>query len=180
MSIMFSQSTRLELVIVGAALLVLLLCRQPPKSGNAGVVRDMGMTRQQPVPLAADAGQKTEGKEVPSPVPALINPPSAPAQPPLPRPASIAATSDNASPDSTAVPPGMKRMAVVDATQCKSLNYKDVLFGEVTVRRVWDGQKYSWHTVCEVKEKDGTTSTWLYNQRDDVVITPTQPQPEQP
>ena len=41
---MFSQSTRLELIIVAVALLVLFLCRQPPKSGNAGVPVDIGQT----------------------------------------------------------------------------------------------------------------------------------------
>ena len=37
---MFSQAKRLEFVIVAAAFLVLLFCRRPPRSGNAGVTVD--------------------------------------------------------------------------------------------------------------------------------------------
>ena len=68
-------------------------------------------------------------------------------------------------------------MAVVDATKCKGLNYKDVMFGEVTIRWVWDGRESVPRKVCEVKEKDGTISTWSFDNGDGVVITPIPDEP---
>ena len=174
---MFSQSTRLELAIVGAALLVLLLCRQPPKSGNAGVVKDTGPALQRPGQMIENQGQKTQDNTVAAVPPATGSLPTQGAQSPSVNPSSGATTSDNMSTNLAEPPqPKMKRMGVVDATKCTGLNYKDVMFGEVTARWVWDGQKDVLRKVCEVKEKDGTISTWIFDDRDDVVVTEIQPQ----
>lgn len=60
-------------------------------------------------------------------------------------------------------------MGMVDARNCGRLNYTDVLYGEVTVRRVWDGQKFVLRKVIEVKEKNGVTSIWSFDEDKDVV-----------
>ena len=177
---MFSQSTRLELTIVAAALLVLLLCRQPPKSGNAGVRMDVGqpvLQRAVPegqVPRGAgqpmdDAGQRMEDG-------AASYPPSASRQPQfsVPQPPAVdlppnATTSDNYT--AAATQPKAKRIGMLDARRCPSLNYKDVLYGEVTVQRVWNGQKFVFRKVLEVKEQNGATSVWTFEERDDVIMS---------
>ena len=113
---MFSQSTRLELTIVGAAFLVLLLCRQPPRSGNAGVVRDAGPALQQPVPEARDREQKIQDGTI-APVPSAPGgPPAHERSNPPARARSDAPTSDNTSPDMAVLPqPKRKPMAVVES-----------------------------------------------------------------
>jgi len=55
---------------------------------------------------------------------------------------------------------------VVDARKCPGLNYNDILYGEVTVRWVWDGARFTPHKVVVVREKSGVVSTW--NLDDDV------------
>jgi len=177
-SIMFKQSTRLELIIVGAALLVLLLCHQPPKSGNAGVPIDAGQPAPQnttqdreaqmslPVQRSIDdAGLKVRDgtrsdSQLPDAQAPVIN---------LPR---NGTTSDNYT-GGPAVPPEpkIKRLGMVDARKCNGLNYKDVMYGEVTVRRIWNGQEFVARKVLEVKEKNGVTSIWAFDERDDVTLS---------
>jgi hypothetical protein len=170
---MSAQNTRLELAIVAAALLVLLLCRQPPKSGNAGTVKGTEPTLQQPVLGPENGGQKTQGDEIPRPVPAAgdLQTQSVQSFP-------IGRSSDDVTPDNTTRAPQsrMKPIGVVDATQCKALNYKDVMFGEITAQWVWDGQKEVLRKVCRVKEKDGTISIWTFDDRDDIVLSQLQPE----
>jgi hypothetical protein len=69
---------------------------------------------------------------------------------------------------------------VVDATKCESLNNKDVMFGEITVEYVWDGRRSVPCKVCRVKEKNGTISTWVFNNRDDIVVSPIDQPAENP
>jgi hypothetical protein len=60
---------------------------------------------------------------------------------------------------------------MVDARKCNGLNYKDVMYGEVTVRRIWNGQEFVARKVLEVKEKSGVTSIWAFDERDDVTLS---------
>jgi len=66
-------------------------------------------------------------------------------------------------------------MGVVDARNCGRLKYKDVLYGEVTVRWVWDGQKLVPRKVVEVKEKNGVTSIWSFDEHEDIVLSEIRP-----
>jgi hypothetical protein len=172
MSIMSSQSTRLELAIVGAALLVLLFCRQPPKSGNAGIVKDTGLMPQQAGRRLEDEGQRTKDGTISSPVPATGDLQTQDVRPPVVNPSLDGATSDNTTAELTVPPqPKMKRVGVVDARKCNGLNYKDLMYGQITVKWVWNGQKLVPHKVCEVKEDNGVTTVWSFDERDDIVLS---------
>lgn len=154
MSIMFSQTTRLELTIVGAVLLVLFLCRQPPKPGTAGVRLD-------------EQGQRTEDSPSASP-PFALSPPAAPGADPL----GYGATSDNTTLDLPVPPrPKMKSIWVVDARNCPGLHYKDLMYGELTVRWVWDGQGFVPRKVIEVREANGTISIWDFAEKNGAILT---------
>jgi hypothetical protein len=172
MSIMFSQTTRLELVIVVAALLVLLLCRQPPKSGNAGIRSDVELTLQEPARRTEDEGQKTDDVAIPDPPSATGELQTQDSQPAMVNPPSDGMTSDNNTTEPAAPPrPKMKRIGVVDARGCSDLNYKDVMYGDITVRWVWNGQEFVPRKVCEVREKSGAVSTWIFGERSDVILS---------
>ena len=168
---MLSQTTRLELTIVVAALLVLFLCRQPPKSGNADIRTDISRT--------PEAGQSVDdGKQIAGDVAASDPQPEISSLQPLGpqlrliHPSSNAVTPDNSSSESAAPPqPRMKRIAMVDATKCSGLNYKDLMYGEITVRWVWDGQRYVPEKVCQVREPSGAISTWSFDNHDGIVLT---------
>jgi hypothetical protein len=175
MSIMSSQTTRLELTIVAAALLVLLLCRQPPKSGNADVRTDAQTVMQALARGTDDAPPETNGSPVSDPPFATSDQqvPGLPAS--TATPSSGGATSDNSDAGSAGPSQPRKRMGMVDARNCSRLNYKDVLYGEVTVRRVWDGQKFVFRKVVEVKEKNGVTSIWSFDEQEDIVPSEIRP-----
>jgi hypothetical protein len=161
---MFSQTTRLELVIVAAALLVLFLCRQPPKSGNAGIHMDVGQT--------PETGQRTNDEMQSGGDIAAFN-----QEPSNSQLQAIQLPPDAGTPDNTftqlAVPPRpkMKRIAVVDARKCDGLKYKDLMYGEVTVQWVWEGGKGVFKKVCQVREPSGTVSTWSFDNNDGIVIS---------
>jgi len=165
MSIMFSQTTRLELTIVAAALLVLLLCRQPPKSGNAYVPTNAETAMQELTPGAQDAS----GSPVSDPLSETGKQRTLDLPTSTVAPSSSGATSDNGDTESAAPSQSGKRMGMVDARNCGRLKYKDVMYGEVTVRWIWDGQKLVPHKVLEVKEKNGVTSIWSFDEQTDVV-----------
>jgi hypothetical protein len=169
MSIMSSQTTRLELTIVAAALLVLVLCRQPPKSGNADIGTDAQTAMQELRPGTEDAAQEISGGPGSDPLSGTDDPPTQGLQTPTIAPAPGGATSDNRDAESAGPSQPKKRMGMVDARNCTRLNYKDVLYGEVTVRRVWDGQKFVLRKVIEVKEANGVTSIWSFDEHEDVV-----------
>jgi hypothetical protein len=161
---MSSQTTRLELVIVAAALLVLFLCRQPPKSGNAEVRMDVGQMREN--------GQRTEDeRQVGEDVAASNQEPSNSQRQAIQLP-SDAGTPDNTSTQSAVPPrPKMRRIAVVDARKCDGLKYKDLMYGEVTVQWVWEGGRPVPKKVCQVREPSGAISTWSFDNHDGIVIS---------
>jgi hypothetical protein len=144
-------TTRLELIIIAAALSVLFLCRQPPKSGNAGVPVDIGHT--------PETGQRIGNEQMT-------------AQDTTASDQESIATPDNTSAQ-PAVPPQPKKkpIAVVDATKCNGLKYKDLMYGEVTIQWVWEGGKRVPKKVCQVREPSGVISTWSFDNNDGIVIT---------
>jgi hypothetical protein len=146
-----SLTTRLELIIIAGALLVLFLCRQPPKSGNAGVHLEIGPT--------AETGQKIGDEQTTAQDAAASDQESV-------------ATPDNTSAQPAVPPrPKMARIAVVDATRCNGLKYKDLMYGEVTIQWVWEGGKRMPKKVCLVREPSGVISTWSFDNSDGIVIT---------
>ncbi len=149
---MFSQTTRLELFIVAAALLLLLFWNRAPRSGNAEVRLDAGQ-------MAQETGSQSESSQ------AAVSS-SSPSVPDTTASAgNVVSTPAIAAP---AVPPQpkFKRIGVVDARKCSGLNYPDVLYGEVVDRWVWDGQKFILRKVCVVKESTGVTTVWDFDKHD--------------
>ncbi len=135
---MLSNSTRLELVVVAAVLLVLMLYSKPPRSGNAEVNR-------QPAPAVADAVQAA--------VRASAEADGLDEMPPVD------------------VQPRTKRVGIVDARNSGNPKYKDLMYGEVTVRWVWNGGKFVPQKVCIVDEGNGVTSIWSFDQQNGVTVT---------
>jgi hypothetical protein len=157
---MWARATRVEFIIVSVALLVLLLCSNPPRSGKADVedMRESGSV--QPIDaglsesdLADDANDAEE------------------------TPAADQLGEDEPSETLSTTPlreeamPAAPRMAAVDATGCNDLDYKNVMYGQVTVRWVWNGTKFVPQKVCVVEEEDGVTSVWSFDQQDDAVLS---------
>ena len=169
---MGSQTTKLELGIVATVLLLLFLCRQPPKSGNADVRRDVGPMQQAPVARVQVGGYDTEDTAALNPQSAIRDPQLVRAEPPTTTAPVDAAASHNATGGSPIPPPPqVRRLGLVDARKCPGLNYNDILYGEVTLRWVWDGSRFVLHKVVEVREKSGAISTWTFEDRDDIVTT---------
>jgi hypothetical protein len=166
---MSSQTTRLELTILAAALLVLLLCRQPPKSGNADMRTDADPALQELTPGTEDAAEGTNGGPASDPLPLTGEQRTPGLQTPAIAPSPNGLTPDNSDIESAVPSQPKKRMGMVDARNCGSLQYKDVLYGEVTIRWIWDGQKLVPHKVIEVREKNGVTSIWSFDEQKDVV-----------
>lgn len=150
-----AKLTRLEVIIIAAALMVLLLGKQPPQSGNADV--------------RSDAEPRANGVQAPIPAASseLLQSPHATAQPADPGFQSPFATeTDNLTPDPIPqMQPKSKRYAMVDARKCDSLKYPDVMYGQITVRWVWDGSRLAPQKVCEVKEANGIVSVWSFNEQ---------------
>jgi hypothetical protein len=169
---MFSRITRLELLIVVGTLLVLVFWTRPPTSGNAEVRFDAYTSQETDLrtvrPPASDP-----------PLPAPV-PPPVESEPAATTGAEIgdSGVSDAESPAaSVPTPPKITRIGTVDARNCDSLNYKDVLTGEIKVRKIWNGATFEWRKVCEVKEKDGTISVWSFDENDNVILSELPPQP---
>lgn len=159
---MLSQAKRLEFVIIAAAFLVLLFCRRPPRSGNAGVSVN-----------AEPVGQRAPSA-FPPPEPMLVNPLDDEL------PADLVTVEAPRSPDVSADRPRQarsKRVGVVDARNCRTLDYDDVMYGEVSVRWVWDGTKLVPHKVCVVQESNGVSSVWSFDQQADAVLSEVQETP---
>ncbi len=162
-----AKITRLELVIIVAALAVLLLSKQPPQPGNADIRSDTDLTAKtlhDPIVL-----------QEPSELPQSTDSPESLTQPADPGlPSSLTTETDNLTPDSIPQPqPRPKRYAMVDARKCDSLKYPNVLYGQITVRWVWDGSRLAPQKVCEVKEANGIVSVWSFDeQHEGVTVTP--------
>jgi hypothetical protein len=150
--ILFSNAKRLELGIVAAALLVLLLCSRPPRSGNADTLPDnLDLTTRMPSwPNEPQAAVATAPQDLVQNTPDM---PSADSMPPA------------------EMPPRTKRIGIVDARNCDKLNYRDVMYGDVSVRWVWDGQKLAPQKVCVVPESNSVSSVWSFSQHNDVTLS---------
>ena len=163
---MFSQTTRLELIIVAAALLVLLFCSRPPRSGNAETRPD----------ATSPAEELRDTEATPQQEDLIPSEPPQSAAAPLPAAEVQNFVPEGIAPDNLATTlespqPGRKRIGIVDARNCRKLNYEDVMVGEVTVRWVWDGNKLVPQKVCKVTEQNGVTSVWSFDGRDDIVLS---------
>lgn len=151
---MLSNARRLELVIVSATMLVLLIYSKPPRSGNAQVPIQGTETS------AEAASVSSEG---PSPV--------APAGAQMPTEERIETDPLDEMPVG-APPPRPKRIGVVDARNTGNPQYKEIMHGEVSVRWIWNGQKFEPQKVCVVDEGNGVTSVWSFSDHDpNVIIT---------
>jgi hypothetical protein len=149
---MLSNSTRLELAVVAAVLLVMMLSNRSPRSGNAevhpdsaGVPAPISALRQEPtltVPQVADASLQSSAET------ARVE-----EMPPVD------------------LRPRVKRIGIVDARNCGNPKYTSLLYGEVTVRWIWNGRQMVPKKVCIVDEGNGVTSIWSFDQQDGVTIT---------
>ena len=63
------------------------------------------------------------------------------------------------------------RVGVVDARGVRQSSYNNVMYGDVTVRWVWNGSKFVPQRVCVVKEKDGVSSVWSLDQPGNAVVS---------
>jgi hypothetical protein len=135
---------RLELALVAAGLLVLLFTSKPPRSGNAEV-RLGGVEAQVNTPSTQD--------NVPEPIVST---------------GTETQESDRALPADP--PPRPKRIGVVDARKTGNPKYKDIMYGEIAVRWIWDGQKSVPKKVCVVDEGHGVTSVWSFDDLGENVI----------
>jgi len=150
-----AKITRLELVIIAAVLVVLVFSNRPPQPGNAEIRTDAETAAENPQTeletLQARAMSETQ--------PAVTMPSGA--QPP-----STDAGLENLTLESIPQPqPKAKRYAMVDARNCDSLKYPNVMYGEITVRWVWDGVRFVPRKVCEVRESNGVVSIWSFDEK---------------
>jgi len=154
---MRANSTRLELVIVAAALLVLLFCSRPPRSGNADVRTQM--------PAQMPPFQEGSVPVMPEDMESSMQ-------------GGFGTVADEMSP--VDVRPRTKRVGIVDARNSGNPKYKDLLYGEITVRWIWNGVKFIPQKVCIVDEGNGVTSTWSFDQKNGITITERQEPIEAP
>jgi hypothetical protein len=158
---MMTRSTRLEFMIVTIAFVVLLLCSRPPKPGNAET-EDLAS----PTPQTTWTMLEPAASSPTSPVAETTEPP----EPNIVEEAPIEPNEILLSDTSAAPKPQTKRMAVVDARACEGLGYNELMYGEVTVRWIWDGNRFVPRKVCVVKEPNGSTSVWSFDQPGKAVI----------
>ncbi len=155
-----AKLTRLELVIIVSALVVLVLTNRPPEPGNADVRTDIGQ-------------RDTTPSAIPQAQPESVPPERTWTNTLSPQPP-VGSTPDN--PIVEPVPPRQtKRFGMVDARNCDSLRdkYPNVMYGEITVRWIWNGTKFEPTKVCEVKESNGIVTVWRFDEHQDgVTITP--------
>jgi hypothetical protein len=156
---MFARTTRLELIIVVTALLLLWFCSRPPTSGNAQTFLDTAQTAHQ---------TSLPGEPAASGNPAVA---PAPVSPAASGTTAAAATNPEPATPPTPPPPRYRRIGVVDARNCDKLNYKGVMYGEIAVRSVWDGQRFVPRKVCIVRENDGTSSVWTFDEHDNIKLS---------
>jgi hypothetical protein len=159
---MVMRSTRLEFLIVTIAFVVLLLCSRPPKTGEAQTTEPMEPVAQPEVMAEKPTAPPVAIPSAPAAQPAVEDPPrqTAPAVVSLPVP------------DRSPGPkPRTKRMASVDARNCPGLNYPEILYGEVTVRFVWDGNRSVPRKVCVVTGPDGVTTVWSFDDPGGAIVT---------
>ena len=154
---MTHKPTRLEVVIVVVALLLLAFISREPRSGRAYVHVDGDQAERSAVP--ADAGQ---------------NPDEAAASRYARSDGNMEATTPATKPPKQ--PYKVQRMARVDARGVAHLGYPEVMYGEITVRWIWNGHKLVPCKVVEVTERDGTVTVWSFDDQDNVTITELPPE----
>ena len=159
---MFERPTRLELVIIFAALLVLIFCSRPPTSGNADVRIDTAPAFEVSGPAMPQPDPDTDS--TPSGSSSISGADTHPAGP-------DSAGSEETSAPSNVPPPQTKRIAMVDARNAGNLNYKDVMYGEVKVRWVWNGTKLVPRKVVEIKEPSGVVSVWSFDDHENILLS---------
>ena len=165
---MWARATRVEFVIVSVALLLLLLCSKPPRSGSADV-SDLHTS-----PAAEWSAEQTTA----DPRGNAFETNGASEETRLPEFTDrkgemgdlVDATLPTADVESS-LQERAKRMAAVDARNCNRLDYGDVMYGEVTVRWVWNGTKRVPQKVCVVEEENGVSSVWSFDQQDDAILS---------
>jgi hypothetical protein len=159
---MFSQTTRLETIIVAVALLVLLLCSQPPRSGNADVYLEPETASQT---LSAPA-ESSDPAEAPPVLP--VEPEEADETETVDdEPGDVDVSGDASAGHRAATPEAprpAKRLAMVDARSCPGLDHDEIMYGEVTVRLIWNGNKLVPQKVCVVEGEDGVSTVWSFDQ----------------
>jgi hypothetical protein len=155
---MVMRSTRLEFLIVTTAFVILLLCSRPPRPGSARTVEPEALDTRIPTVNPAPAVQTP-----------MVAEESTHKMPAVQTPAAPVATIQPETPQTPK--PAAKRMASVDARKCPGLNYRQIMYGEVTVRWVWDGTKLVPRKVCVVNEPGGTTSVWSFDDPGDAILT---------
>jgi len=163
---MWARATRLEFIIVSVALIVLLMCSSPPRSGNA----DVSDLPEEDLALASSPQQATPDSEL-GPIYGDIE--KAP-------PVAVSESPSLSMADETDIPPEAPRRAAVDATSCDGLEYKDVMYGQITVRWVWNGTKLVPRKVCVVQEEGGVSSVWSFDQQKEAVLSELSEQPDSP
>lgn len=178
---MVPRTTRLEYSIVAIALLVLLFCSKPPKSGTASVNRpeeafpvaieaEDQMTTEPEMGLGVGADE-TESQAVEETPAETETEEVVPEEPPVLEPLPVPTFTSGAAPVRTEQPSQpTKKLATVDARNSGKLNYNDIMQGEVSVRWVWNGQKFVPRKVCVVKEPNGVTSVWSFDNQDGTVL----------
>jgi len=154
---MFSQTTRLEFIIVAVALLVLLMCSQPPRSGNANV---------QMPPSEPIAGGGSENPPVPQDFTPQTTEPTYRQMPQTSLPASdvppVRATEQNSLPEPTQI--RTIRLRPGTAQNATAANNAEVPGEEIAVRYVWDGTKLVPQKVRIVDEGNGVRSIYSFDQ----------------
>jgi hypothetical protein len=157
---MRARTTRLEFLIVTAGLLVLLFCSKPPQSGNAETGYSPAAEENASL-LPEDSGIPLDGNDLP-------------ASPTLPEEGI-----EGGAPNRGTVPADedvserqqAPRVGAVDARNLRQSPYKDVMYGDVTVRWVWNGHRFVPQKVCVVKEKDGVSSVWSFDQPGNAIVS---------
>ncbi|MBN2133261.1 MAG: hypothetical protein JW741_27425 [Sedimentisphaerales bacterium] len=154
---MFSQTTRLEFIIVAVALLVLLMCSQPPRSGNADI--------QMPT-LTPDLGEGSENPPAPGDsAPQIIERVSE-----LPTETSAPASEISTArqtPRNTFTEPMQVRTVPLRSAAAQNTaapNNPKTPSEEVAVRYVWDGTKLVPQKVRIVDEGNGVRSIYSFDQ----------------
>ncbi len=157
---MLARTTRLEFLIVTAGLVVLLFCSKPPQPGSAEVEYALPAGEASSWPpednaLAPDGnapleqGIQDHQSDEPIPLDPNLVPPT------------------EETPDGQQPP----RMGAVDARNIGQLPYNDVMYGDITVRWVWNGRRFVPKKVCVVEEKNGVSSVWSFDEHDDKVVS---------
>jgi len=163
MPTMPAKVTRLELVIIAAVLAILLFSNRPPQPGNAETRTDLDMPVGSPqAPIAQIPRETFQPQALSEYQPSTVD-----AQTPVDRKPVDLPPEPALQPQTRA-----KQYAMVDARRCNSLRYPNIMYGEVSVRWVWNGAKFVPSKVCEVRESNGVVSVWNFDdQNKGVTIT---------